>query len=120
MNKPANPVSPHEALIYAMVTLAAADQAMTDNELMKIGDIVKTLPVFRDFDSERLVKAAEACGAILQKEDGLDLILDRKTGGWSGDISSPDTAAVITSTHSNYLSGSASARVINFALRFQF
>ena len=76
MNKPANPVSPHEALIYAMVTLAAVDRTMTDNELMKIGDIVKTLPIFRDFDSERLVKAAEACGSILQKEDGLDEILD--------------------------------------------
>ena len=76
MHKPANAVSPHEALIYAMVTLAAADQAMTDNELMKIGDIVKTLPIFRDFDRERLVGAAEACGAILQKEEGLDEILD--------------------------------------------
>ena len=76
MNKPANPVSPHEALIYAMVTLAAADRTMTDNELMKIGDVVKTLPIFRDFDRERLVKAAEACGAILQKEDGLDEVLD--------------------------------------------
>src|ERR1700722_3637709 len=76
MHKPANAISPHEALIYAMVTLAAADQAMTDNELLKIGDIVKTLPIFRDFDREGLVKAAEACGAILQKEDGLDEILD--------------------------------------------
>lgn len=37
-----------------------------------------------------------------------------------GNISSPDTAAVITSTNSNYLSGSSSARVINFALRFTF
>jgi hypothetical protein len=37
-----------------------------------------------------------------------------------GDISSPDTAPVITSTNSNYLSGSSSSRVINFSLRFQF
>ncbi len=76
MHKPANEVTPHEALIYAMVTLAAADRAITDNELMKIGDIVKTLPIFRDFDRERLVKAAEACGAILQREAGLDEVLD--------------------------------------------
>ena len=76
MHKPVNAVTPHEALIYAMVTLAAADRAITDNELMKIGDIVKTLPIFRDFDRERLVKAAEACGAILQREDGLDEVLD--------------------------------------------
>ena len=37
-----------------------------------------------------------------------------------GDISSPDTAPVITSTNSNYLSGSSTSRVINFSLRFQF
>lgn len=35
-------------------------------------------------------------------------------------ISSPDTAGVITSTNANYLSGSSSARVINFSLRLQF
>ena len=37
-----------------------------------------------------------------------------------GDISSPDTAPVITSTNGNYLSGSSTSRVINFALRLQF
>src|SRR6516164_1549690 len=37
-----------------------------------------------------------------------------------GDVSSPDTAPVITSTKGNYLSGSSTARIINFALRFTF
>ena len=37
-----------------------------------------------------------------------------------GDISSPYTAPVITSTNSNYLSGSSTSRVINFSLRFTF
>jgi len=76
MNKPANPVSVHEALIYAMVTLAAADRTMTDRELLKIGDIVKTLPVFEGYDPKGLVRMAEACGTFLEKEDGLDEILD--------------------------------------------
>jgi tellurite resistance protein len=58
-----------------MVTLSAADRSMTDGELMKIGDVVKTLPAFREFDAEKLVKAAEACGALLQKDDGLDRVL---------------------------------------------
>jgi hypothetical protein len=42
---------------------------------MKIGDLVNTLPVFRDFDAERLVAVAEACGALLQGEEGLDAVL---------------------------------------------
>jgi tellurite resistance protein len=58
-----------------MVTLSASDRAMTDKELMKIGDIVKTLPIFEDFDPERLVPVAEACGALLQGRDGLDNVL---------------------------------------------
>jgi hypothetical protein len=38
----------------------------------------------------------------------------------SGNISSPATAPVITSTLGNYLTGSSTARIINFALRYQF
>jgi tellurite resistance protein len=58
-----------------MVTLSAADRTMTDDELMKIGDVVKTLPVFKDFGAGNLVATAEACGALLQAEDGLDTVL---------------------------------------------
>ena len=76
MNKAAKAISHHEALIYAMVTLSAADRTMTDRELKSIGDIVQTLPVFRDFDGEKLVAAAEACGNLLQDDDGLDSVLD--------------------------------------------
>lgn len=75
MNKLAKTVSVHEALIYAMVTMSAADTSMTDRELMKIGDIVKTVPIFRDFDSARLVQISEAGLRYLRKEDGLDEIL---------------------------------------------
>lgn len=72
----AKPASHQEALIYAMVTLSAADNEMTNKELAKIGDIVRGLPIFEDFDPENLVPTAEACGAILQQEDGLERILD--------------------------------------------
>lgn len=69
-------ISHHEALIYVMVTISAVDRTMTDPELYKIGDIVQTLPVFHDFDAEKLVPIAEACGHILNDEDGLDTVLD--------------------------------------------
>lgn len=76
MNRPVNPVSQHEALIFAMVTLSAADSRMTDRELSKIGDVVRGLPIFSDFDPEQLVASAEACGAILQQDDGLEQVLN--------------------------------------------
>jgi tellurite resistance protein len=75
MNTTVKPVSQQEALIYAMVTLSAADRSMTDRELAQIGDVVKTLPIFRDFDRNRLLEVAEACGTLLQEEDGLDTVL---------------------------------------------
>jgi tellurite resistance protein len=59
-----------------MVTLSAADRSMTDRELQKIGDIVKTLPVFAEFERDKLVMTAENCGVLLQTDDGLDRILD--------------------------------------------
>lgn len=76
MSEMTKSASQQEALIYAMVTLSAADSRMTDPELAKIGDIVRGLPIFGDFDPEKLVPTAEACGAILQEEDGLDRVLE--------------------------------------------
>jgi tellurite resistance protein len=69
-------VGPHEALIYTMVTMAAADRDLSDTELRRIGSIVKHLPPFRGFDAERLVPVAEACGELLNQEDGLEKVID--------------------------------------------
>lgn len=69
-------VSPHEALVYLMVTISAADRTMTDAELSQIGNIIKTLPIFRDFDREKLVEIAARCSMILEEDDGLDTVLD--------------------------------------------
>jgi tellurite resistance protein len=69
-------VTPHDALIYVMVTMSAVDSTMTDNELMKIGDIVQTLPIFQGYDRETLITTSRAASAILAKDDGLDTLLD--------------------------------------------
>jgi len=58
-----------------MVVVAAADGTMSAKELRAIGDLVKNLPIFRDFDEERLVAASPECAAILQEDDGLDAVL---------------------------------------------
>jgi tellurite resistance protein len=76
MNQMPRPIGHHEALIYVMVTVSASDRKMTDNELKKIGDIVRQVPIFADFDTDRLVAVAEECGRGLQREDGLDTILN--------------------------------------------
>lgn len=65
----------HEALIYVMVTMSAVDQSMDEKELLRIGDQVKILPVFRDFNPDDLVRVATHCGDLLQEENGLDEVL---------------------------------------------
>ena len=65
----------HQALIYVMVLMSAADSDMTDKELFTIGEIVKTLPVFGDLDIEKLPETAEHCATLLSEENGLDDVL---------------------------------------------
>jgi tellurite resistance protein len=70
-------LSQHAALIYIMVLISAADSRMSDRELRTIGNLVRTLPVFRGFDAETLVATAQACATLLADEDGLDTLLER-------------------------------------------
>ena len=72
--------SPQRALIYVMVVMAAADREMTDRELKRIGDQVRNLPVFADFDERELVPSTEECAAQLGREGGLDRFLDVVVG----------------------------------------
>ena len=65
----------HAALIYTMVIMSAADSDMTDKELFTIGDIIRTLPAFEDFDQELLPRTAEDCAELLAEGNGLDTVI---------------------------------------------
>lgn len=67
-------IAPETALIYVMVTMSAVDSAMSDSELRTIGDVVKHLPAFKNFDPARLIPVAKECAAILQEDGGLDAV----------------------------------------------
>ena len=67
----------HDALIYTMVLVSAADGKMPDRELESMGDMVAHLPVFRGFDLTTLTKVGAACARLLADEDGLDKTLDQ-------------------------------------------
>lgn len=68
-------ISHHSALIYVMVVVAAADGSMSDREMRTIGELIRTLPVFRDFEEHRIVVVCQECAAILREPEGLDGIL---------------------------------------------
>ena len=66
----------HEALIYLMVVTSASDREMTDFELARIGQVVRTWPIFEDFREDRLVKVAQDCQKMLADGKSLDGILE--------------------------------------------
>ncbi len=73
-------ITPHEALIYVMITTAAADRQISDRELDRIAQVVRQLPVFMGYDLDNLAKAAERCGDLLSNEEGLDEMLEAIAG----------------------------------------
>jgi tellurite resistance protein len=60
------------ALIYTMVLVSAADRNMSDRELRIIGDNVRDLPVFADYDRDQLTRQLDECAKLLSRETGLD------------------------------------------------
>ncbi len=65
----------HDAIIYLMVITSASDRDMTDDELARIGEVVKSWPVFTDFDRDKLVEVAQRCQELLHREGGLKAVL---------------------------------------------
>lgn len=70
------PIDHHSALIYTMVLVSAAEGVMADTEIETIGRLVRFLPVFRDFDHDRLTEVGRDCTYLLRQEDGLDQAFD--------------------------------------------
>ncbi len=68
-------LTPQEALIYVMVTVAAADRQITGVELQRISSMVNDLPVFRETNGDWLAREAQDCGKILAKPDGVRRVL---------------------------------------------
>jgi hypothetical protein len=65
-------LDPHRALIYTMVIVSGAQSRLAEPELSLIGDIVEDLPVFRDFDRDRLPALLVDCAELLSGENGLE------------------------------------------------
>jgi tellurite resistance protein len=65
----------HEAIIHLMVITSASDRDMTDVEMARIGNVLKTWPVFQDFDQWKLIRVAQDCQQRLQAKDGLQTVL---------------------------------------------
>ena len=74
-------LEPQSALIYTMVLVSAADGNMSDSEIAQIGDIVRMMPAFSDYDFSGLTQQAADCAEALSEDDGLETTLDQIVSG---------------------------------------
>ncbi len=66
-------LTPHEALVYIMITTSAADGRITELELQEISDLVERMPVFSGFTTDSIPHLAEDCVKLLSDDEGTGL-----------------------------------------------
>lgn len=67
-------ISPQDALVAVMVAVSVSDEAIRTAELVKIEQIVNHLPVFGDYDADRMRQVATTVFDLFEEEDGLDAL----------------------------------------------
>jgi len=69
-------LSTQDALIYLMVVAATSDANVSDRELDAIGGLVVRLPVFENFNRDRLGEVAAEAIDLIKDSSSLDNVLD--------------------------------------------
>jgi tellurite resistance protein len=67
-------ISAQDALVAVMVAVSVSDEAIRTAELVKIEQIVNHLPVFAEYDADRMRQVANTVFDLFEEEDGLDAL----------------------------------------------
>ncbi len=68
------PLTAQDALVSLMIAVSASDESMGTAELVKITNMINHLPVFADYDAERLPLASQMVFDLFEQEDGLEAL----------------------------------------------
>lgn len=68
------PMSPQDALIAVMVAASASDENMRTAELVAIQRMVNHMPVFAEYDADRIQRVSRIVFDLFTEEDGLDAL----------------------------------------------
>lgn len=71
MNSQPPSLSPQDALVAVMIAVSASDEEIRRAEMVAIQRIVNHLPVFSDYDGDRLQRIAQTVFDLFEEEDGL-------------------------------------------------
>ena len=69
-----HPLSPQDCLIAVMIAVTASDDTIRTAELVSIESIVNNLPVFADYDMDRIKTVSQSVFDLFEEEDGLDVL----------------------------------------------
>ena len=69
-----SPMSPQDALIAVMVACSASDENMRTAELVAIQRMVNHMPVFAEYDADRIRRVSQIVFDLFEEEDGLDAL----------------------------------------------
>ena len=67
-------LSPQDCLVALMVAISASDENIRTAELVKIQSSVNMLPVFADYDIDRMNMVSQTVFDLFEQEDGLDAL----------------------------------------------
>ncbi|MFS4580678.1 tellurite resistance TerB family protein [Phaeobacter sp. C3_T13_0] len=70
----AHPLTPQDCLVALMVAVSASDENIRTAELVKIQSAVNMLPVFADYDIDRVNRTSQTVFDLFEQEDGLDAL----------------------------------------------
>ena len=65
-------LSEQDCLVAVMIAVSASDENIRTSELITIQSIVNHLPIFSDYDVDRIKTVAAMVLDLLSEEDGLD------------------------------------------------
>lgn len=68
------PMTAQDALVALMITVSASDEDIRTAELVKINNAVNHLPIFAEYDADRLQRMSHIVFDLLDQEDGLDAL----------------------------------------------
>jgi len=74
------PLTAQDALVALMVAVSASDENMRTSELVTIERIVNHLPVFADYDADRIKTVSQTVLDLFEEEDGLDALFGMVRG----------------------------------------
>ena len=68
------PMTAQDALAALMIAVSASDEHIRTAELVKINSAINNLPIFGDYDLERLPRISKMVFSLLEQEDGLEAL----------------------------------------------